>query len=82
MTVQNSKIQRRGFLRSILRYGVAVGAAAGSAVLYHRNGAAVTETACRDPQGRTGCGACGLLTSCGLPRGLSYRNMRKEAVDG
>ena len=49
----------------------------GGIVLIKRNGGHLTAAACRDPQGKTGCGLCGQLTSCGLPRGLSFKQVRK-----
>lgn len=82
MRKSNIKADRRGFLRTALRLVIASGAAIGGAALYKRNGGPLAETACRDPKGRTGCAACGLLASCGLPRGLSYKQVRKEGGHG
>lgn len=82
MTTQTLPLKRRGFLRAVGRYGVALGAAIGGLALFRRNGGPVAETACRDPQGRTGCGSCGILASCGLVRGLSYKQVRKDGTHG
>ena len=73
---------RRGLLRTALRWGVALGAVVGGVGLFRRNRGGSTEIACGDPKGRTGCGSCGLLASCGLPRGLSFKQVRKERADG
>lgn len=80
--ITTDKQNRRGLLRATLRWGVALGAAIGGIALYKRNGGPITETACRDPKGRTGCGPCGLLASCGLPRGLSFKRSPKENAHG
>ena len=76
------KNNRRNLLRAALRYTVAFGAAVGGLVLFRRNGEPLTETACRDMQGRIGCGRCNQLASCGLPRGLSFKQVRKEIDHG
>lgn len=76
------KRNRRGVLRATLRYGVALGATLGGIALFWRNGGRISEAACRDPKGRTGCGPCGRLASCGVPRGLSFKQARKEIENG
>lgn len=76
------KTNRRGLLRTTLRYTAAFGAALGGLALFKRNGGPLTETACHDLPGRLGCGQCTQLASCGLPRGLSFKQVRKELDHG
>jgi hypothetical protein len=78
----NAIHSRRGLLGSVLRWGAAMGAAAGGLALFKRNRGPISETECRDPEGRTGCKACGLMASCGLPRGLSFKQVTREADNG
>lgn len=80
MTPQRQpKLKRRGILRACARFGIALGAVLGGAALAKRNGGRLDENACRDPRGRTGCGTCRLLEACRLPRGLSYKQVRKDS---
>lgn len=76
------KKNRRNLLQAAARWGIALAAVLGAAGLYKRNGGGQAENACRDPQGRLGCGTCGLLGSCGLPRGLSFKQFRRERRNG
>jgi len=80
--METPKSNRRNLLQSTLRYVIACGAAVGGFSLFRRNGGAMTETACRDLPGRIGCARCNQLASCGLPRGLSFKQASKENNDG
>jgi len=73
---------RRGLLQAAARWGIALAAALGGFAIYRRNGGRQAENACRDPQGKTGCETCGLLGSCGLPRGLSFKRFHRETDNG
>jgi hypothetical protein len=77
-------LKRRSMLKACGRYSAALAAILGGAALFRRNtkGEKIPENACLDPEGRTGCTACKLLDTCGLPRGLSFKYTRKDNANG
>lgn len=76
------KTNRRGLLHAAARWGIVLAAAAGGVGLYRRNRDGQAEIACRDPLGKSGCGTCGMLGLCGLPRGLSFKRFHGESNNG
>ncbi len=71
---------RRQWITATVRWG-ALGAAAAAWLRVSGRGDSAGERTCIDLKGHTGCRACGLLDSCGLPRALSVKQFLKGRAD-
>jgi hypothetical protein len=64
---------RRHWLTTSVRWGLLAGIAA-TWTRVSRSQSGVTEQACIDLKGLTGCRKCGQFSACGLPRALSVKH--------